>query len=163
MDLTEELKMVFIETAKVVKDAARRLSQARIVKLLGAGGKQCAEVELGWNRGTICKGLHELESGVTCLDAVSARGRKRAEERLSKLSTIPIMPQYWTASIGISGRHAPDSVDGLLQNHWPPSTGLRILSLFYRLPPASSTINVSSARSSGIRPVLAASSIASRR
>ena len=85
MELTEELKLVFIETAKVVKGAARRLFQARIVKLLGAGGKQCAEVELGWNRGTIRKGLHELESGLTCLDAVSARGRKRAEERLSNL------------------------------------------------------------------------------
>jgi hypothetical protein len=85
MELSEELKLVFIETAKVVKGAARRLFQARIVKVLGSGGQQRAETELGWNRGTIRKGQHELESGVTCLDVFSARGRKRAEDRLPKL------------------------------------------------------------------------------
>src|SRR5512136_2710569 len=85
MELTEELKSVFIETAKVVRGVARRLFQARVVKVLGAGGQQRAEAELGWNRGTIRKGLHELESGLTCLDAVSARGRKRVEERLPNL------------------------------------------------------------------------------
>jgi hypothetical protein len=85
MELTEELKLIFIETAKVVKGAARRLLQARIVKGLGAGGQQRAEAELGWNRGTIRKGQHELASGITCLDAFSARGRKRAEEHLPNL------------------------------------------------------------------------------
>ena len=44
-----------------------------------------AERELGWNRKTIRKGIHELESGVTCLDAFGARGRKLAEEHLPHL------------------------------------------------------------------------------
>jgi Rhodopirellula transposase DDE domain len=44
-----------------------------------------AERELGWNRGTIRKGLHELESGIVCLDAFSSRGRKCCEEHLPNL------------------------------------------------------------------------------
>jgi hypothetical protein len=33
----------------------------------------------------IIKGRHELESGVQCIDAFNARGRKRVEERLPNL------------------------------------------------------------------------------
>ena len=58
---------------------------ARTVKMLGRGGAQRAEEELGWNRVTIRKGMHELESGFTCVDNLSARGRKRAEEHWPKL------------------------------------------------------------------------------
>ena len=36
---------------------------------------------------TIRKGMHELDSGLTCLDAFSLRGRKRAEEHLPNLLT----------------------------------------------------------------------------
>ena len=58
---------------------------AQVVKLLGKGGQRRAERELNWNRGTIRKGRHELESGLACIDAFSARGRKRAEEHLPNL------------------------------------------------------------------------------
>jgi hypothetical protein len=40
---------------------------------------------LGWSRVTIRKGMHELTSGVTCLDAFALRGRKRAEVHLPQL------------------------------------------------------------------------------
>jgi Rhodopirellula transposase DDE domain len=40
---------------------------------------------VGWNRGTIGKGLHELESGMVCINAFSSRGRKRAEDHLPNL------------------------------------------------------------------------------
>ena len=39
------------------------------------------------HRGTIRKGLHELEQGIVCLDAFSSRGRKRSEEHLPNLFT----------------------------------------------------------------------------
>ena len=58
---------------------------ARVVKTLGKGGQRRAEKELGWNRRTIRKGTHELESGIRCVDNLSGRGRKRAEERLPNL------------------------------------------------------------------------------
>ena len=85
MDLTEDLKSLLIETAKQLKGSAHRLFLARTVKALGPGGASRAERELGWNRTTIRKGMHELESGITCLDAFCARGRKLAEEHLPNL------------------------------------------------------------------------------
>jgi len=85
MELTEATKSLFIETAKTLKGNPRRLFMARTVKALGLGGQRCAERELGWNRVTLRKGLHELESGITCLDGFSARGRQRVEERLPNL------------------------------------------------------------------------------
>jgi hypothetical protein len=85
MELTDSLKTLFIETAHSLKGSARRLFMARTIKELGLGGQRCAERDLGWNRGTIRKGTHELESGFRCLDAFSARGRKRAEDHLPTL------------------------------------------------------------------------------
>jgi hypothetical protein len=85
MELTESRKTWLIETAKTLKGSDRRLFMARTVKELGPGGQRLAERELGWNRETIRKGTHELESGVVCIDAFSARGRKRAEVHLPKL------------------------------------------------------------------------------
>src|SRR5882672_8850468 len=87
MELTDSLKSLCIETAKSLKGSARRLFMARTVKELGARGQRRAERELGWGRMTIRKGTHELESGFTCLDAFSARGRKRVEEHLPNLLT----------------------------------------------------------------------------
>ena len=85
MELTDSLKSLFIETAKSLKGSARRLFMARTVKELGPGGQRRAERDLGWGRMTIRKGTHELESGFTCLDAFSARGRKRVETYLPHL------------------------------------------------------------------------------
>lgn len=85
MELTDSLKTLFIETAHALKGSARRLFMARTLKELGRGGQRQAERELGWNRGSIRKGTHELESGFICLDAFSARGRKRAEDHLPTL------------------------------------------------------------------------------
>jgi hypothetical protein len=85
MELTDSLKTLFIETAHALKGSARRLFMARTLKELGRGGQRQAERALGWNRGSLRKGTHELESGFTCLDAFSARGRKRAEDHLPNL------------------------------------------------------------------------------
>jgi Rhodopirellula transposase DDE domain len=85
VELTEDLKTLFIETAKALKGAARRRFQAQTVQALGSGGQRLAERELGWNRRTLRKAAHELESGLVCVDAISTRRRKRAEEHLPHL------------------------------------------------------------------------------
>jgi hypothetical protein len=85
MELTEGSIKVFQETAKALKGSERRLFMARIVKELGKGGQRRAEKLMGWDRTTIRKGMHELESGIICIDAFHARGRKRAEEHLPNL------------------------------------------------------------------------------
>jgi hypothetical protein len=85
MALTDELKALFRDTANRLKGHDRRVFMAQVVKVLGKGGQRRAERELDWNRGTIRKGRHELESGFGCVDAFSARGRQRAEEHLPNL------------------------------------------------------------------------------
>ena len=85
MELTEEVKALLLNTAKELKGSAHRVFMARTVQALGPGGQRLAERELGWNRGTMRKGMHELRTGITCCDAVACRGRLRAEERLPNL------------------------------------------------------------------------------
>src|SRR5450631_4397253 len=85
MELVDDVKELLIETAKELKGSACRLFLARTVRTLGEGGQRLTEQELGWNRGTIRKGQHELKHGIVCLDAFSLRGRKRSEEHLPHL------------------------------------------------------------------------------
>ena len=85
MELTEGTKRLFTRTAEALTGSARRVFMAGVVQDLGKGGQRRAETELGWNRGTIRKGQHELGSGVECVDNFSTRGRKRAEEHLPNL------------------------------------------------------------------------------
>jgi hypothetical protein len=80
-----EMIPVLIDTAKELKGPRRRLFMAKTVRAMGRGGQRWAEEHLGWARGTIRKGTHELDSGMTCVDATSCRRRKRAEERLPNL------------------------------------------------------------------------------
>ena len=58
---------------------------AEVVSLLGRGGQRFAETVLGWNRGTIRKGLSELASGIPIADQYRRCGRKRAEDHLPNL------------------------------------------------------------------------------
>jgi hypothetical protein len=74
MELTDALKQHALSTVAVLHGSERRLFMARIVQLLGPGGQRRAERELGWNRVTIRKGLHELTSGIRCVDAFCLRG-----------------------------------------------------------------------------------------
>src|SRR3954463_9086202 len=85
MELSDTLTALFIETAQALKGPARRRFMAQTVKELGSGGQRRAERELGWSRVTIRKALHELDSGLICLDNVAARGRKLAEAHLPNL------------------------------------------------------------------------------
>lgn len=85
MELTEAVKGLLLNTAKDLKGSARRLFMARTVQALGENSQRLVERELGWNRGTIRKGIHELERGIVCVDAFSSRGRKRSEDRLPNL------------------------------------------------------------------------------
>ncbi len=85
IELSEAQQELYRATAKTLKGHERRIFMARVVKLLGQGGQSQAKRELGWDRDTVRKGLHELESGIRCIDNYGARGRKRAEEHLPNL------------------------------------------------------------------------------
>jgi hypothetical protein len=80
-----EMIPVLIDTAEVLKGSQKRAFMAKTVEAMGPGGQIWAEAHLGWNRGTIRKAMHELRSGMTCLDAFHCRRRKPAEEHLPRL------------------------------------------------------------------------------
>jgi hypothetical protein len=85
VELTPEVKECLQGTADALRGVDRRLFMARTVQALGPNGQRRAERQLGWNRVTIRKGMHELTTGIRCVDAFCLRGRKRAEQRLPNL------------------------------------------------------------------------------
>ena len=80
-----EVIPILIDAAKALKGSLRRLFMAKTVSAMGRGGQIRAEAHLRWNRETIRKGMHELRSGMTCVDAFSSRRRKPVEEHLPRL------------------------------------------------------------------------------
>ena len=84
-ELNSEAKAFLNETRAKLKGHERRQFMAGVVSLLGRGGQLRAEKELGWDRKTIIKGTKEINSGITCIDNYSGRGRKPAEAHLPNL------------------------------------------------------------------------------
>jgi hypothetical protein len=84
MELTPLMCSWLVETAHSFHGAQRRRFMAQTVEALDLTQRQAALL-LGWARDTVRKGLHELHSGITCLDNFSARGRKPVEARLPHL------------------------------------------------------------------------------
>ena len=80
-----EMIPLLIDAAKALKASQRRLFMAKTVEAMGRGGQVWAEAHRGWNRETIRKGMHELRTGMTCVDAFHCRRRKPAEEHLPRL------------------------------------------------------------------------------
>jgi hypothetical protein len=85
IQLTDDLKSLYIKTAQKLKGSDRRQFMAEVVKGFGIGGQTLAERELGWNRRTIRKGMQELLSGQAIVDGYERSGRKRIEAKLPNL------------------------------------------------------------------------------
>ena len=85
MELTKSILELFQTTRLKLKGSDRRKYMAQVVRELGKGGQRKAEKELGWYRGTIRKGEHELTSGIDIKDRHYDKGRKKAEEKLPNL------------------------------------------------------------------------------
>lgn len=83
--ITSELKATWQDILDQLGGASRRLFMASVTKAVGKGAASMVEREMGWNRNTVRKGLHELESGIVCLEATSLRGRKPLEASLPNL------------------------------------------------------------------------------
>ena len=87
-EIDTKLKKVLQDAGRSLKGHSRRLFMARAVNEVFEGVAYRAEQELGWNRVTVTKGLHELKSGVECVDGRrGATGRKPAEAHLPDLLT----------------------------------------------------------------------------
>jgi len=75
-----------------IKDASgkltgskRRAFQAKVaIDYLNSKPRK-AETIFGWDRNTVILGLHELRTGMTCVDDFKARGNKKTEEKNTQL------------------------------------------------------------------------------
>ena len=83
--LCDKAKNLIWNAANKLKGSLRRQFMAKTVQEPGPGSQSFAEQQLEWNRGTIRKGMHELSSGISCIDSFSLKGRKKSEERMLNL------------------------------------------------------------------------------
>jgi hypothetical protein len=84
MKLTKAMAALLRKTAAAFHGAERRRYMAETVEAFDLSQRQ-AERHLGWAHDTVRKALHELHSGITCVDNFSARGRKPCEFHLPHL------------------------------------------------------------------------------
>ena len=84
--IPEPMRDTLVYVATCLRGSNRRIFMAKTVQSLGAGGQRCAEQLLRWNRKTIRKGMHELQTGICCIDNFSGRGRKPVENHLPQLA-----------------------------------------------------------------------------
>lgn len=84
--LTDDLISSLKSAAKLLTGYRRRCFQAQMaMKYCGSSARQ-AERVFGWGREAVNTGLHELRSGIRCLDACNLRGRKKTEDRCPALA-----------------------------------------------------------------------------
>ena len=74
------------DAAQKLTGAKRRAFQARVALDYLNGSARRAETVFGWSRRTVCLGLHELRTGLTCVANTSARGNRPTEEKWPQLA-----------------------------------------------------------------------------
>ena len=80
-------KDIFIENINQLSGSSKRIALAKVSKAIGKGGQTKVAKAFNVSRDSIRKGLHELRTGITIVDAFNARGRKNVEEKL--LNILP--------------------------------------------------------------------------
>lgn len=73
------------DAAGKLTGARRRAFQAQVTLDYLDGSARWAETVLGWSRRTVELGLHELRTGITCVESFSARGNRKSEEKQPQL------------------------------------------------------------------------------
>ena len=85
-DLSEQQMATIKDAAQKLTGAKRRAFQARVTLDYLHGSARRAETVFGWSRRTVCLGLHELRTGLTCVANTSARGNRPTEEKWPQLA-----------------------------------------------------------------------------
>ena len=78
--LTEDVIETIQLAATLLTGYRRRQFQAQTALQYCKGSPRQAEKIFGWGRAAVQTGLHELRTGIRCLDAYPLRGRKKTEE-----------------------------------------------------------------------------------
>lgn len=85
-ELQEPHMATIKDAAQKLTGAKRRAFQAQVVLDYLNGSARRAEAVFGWSRRTVILGLHELRTGITCVDNTSARGNRKTEEKWPQLA-----------------------------------------------------------------------------
>jgi transposase len=83
--LTEQQIVTIKDAARKLTGAKRRAFEAQVALDYLDGKARTAESVFGWSRQTVTLGLHELRTGITCLDDFAGRGNHKTEEKLPQL------------------------------------------------------------------------------
>jgi hypothetical protein len=83
--LTEDILPTIQSAAQLLTGYKRRRFQAETALKYCNGSARQAEKLFGWGRAAVDTGLHELRTGIRCLDAYECRGRKKSEELCPQL------------------------------------------------------------------------------
>jgi hypothetical protein len=78
--LTDDLIASLKSAARLLTGHRRRQFQAEMALKYCDGSARRAEKVFGWGRDAVHTGLHELRTGIRCLDAYHLRGRKKSED-----------------------------------------------------------------------------------
>jgi transposase len=78
--LPEHTLKTLREAARLLTGPKRRRFQAQVTRDYLDGNARQAERVFGWGRQAVQLGLHELRTGITCLDRYTERGRHATEE-----------------------------------------------------------------------------------
>lgn len=73
------------DAARKLTGAKRRAFQAQVTLDYLDGNARQAETVFGWYRKTVELGLHELRTGLRCVERFSARGNRKSEEKHPQL------------------------------------------------------------------------------
>ena len=85
MHLPEQQVSTLKDAARKLTGAKRRAFQAQVTLDYLEGRARLAETVLGWSRKTVELGLHELRTGIVCVEQFSSRGNRRSEEKQPRL------------------------------------------------------------------------------
>jgi hypothetical protein len=64
---------------------ARRKAMGDVTMVLLDGKQRVAEDVFGWNRRAVELGIHEYQTGITCVNDLTARGKKKTEDKHPRL------------------------------------------------------------------------------
>lgn len=83
--LTEQTIVTIKSAAQKLTGVNRRAFEAQVAIDYLEGSARGAERMFGWSRHTVQKGLHELATGIVCVDNFSARGKRNTEDKEPEL------------------------------------------------------------------------------
>jgi hypothetical protein len=78
--VAEPFDELLCSAARRLKGHQRRAFMAEVANRLCDGSPRIAERRFGWGRRTVATGLHELTTGIRCLEDFAAKARKRSED-----------------------------------------------------------------------------------